>query len=101
MRWREIFRRKKRGGILANIGSAETRTWYYSKRQIKKASASYFDFIRVYPVGFFLPPSYLDEFFVKKRWLLNIFRLLEAKVSRFSFLSGLSDHYVFELKRKE
>jgi SAM-dependent methyltransferase len=99
-RWHSIFRRKTKEGVMANIGGKEIRTWYYSRRQINKLSGHIFEIARIRPVGFFLPPSYLDPFFSRKRWLLNLLAALEERVSGFSFLSGLSDHYIFELRRK-
>jgi hypothetical protein len=96
-----IFRRMKRDGVPAKLGSSEVRTWYYSPRQIRKQSRKYFQSVRTRPVGLFLPPSYLDTFFANKKWLLNTLAWLERIVSSCGVLSGASDHYIIELKSKK
>ena len=100
-RWSEVFRRRKRDGVPVRLGTSLSRTWYYSPRDIRRLSGKYFEMIRLRPVGFFLPPSYLDPFFNRKLSLLNILKKMEKSISGCSLLSGSSDHFIFELKRKE
>jgi SAM-dependent methyltransferase len=95
-----IFRRKKSKGIHANLQGQDVTTWYYSPGEIKKLSNENFRAVHTRPIGFFLPPSYMNPFFSNKRWLLRLLSGLERMVSKFSLLSGSSDHYIFELKRK-
>lgn len=100
-RWKMIFRRQKKDGIMASLDGAEVKTWYYSPRQLRKLAGSSFYSVKIRPVGCFLPPSYLDRFFSKRKGLLGFLGRLEKRVANISFLSGCSDHLIFEMKRKE
>lgn len=59
---------------------------------------NYFECIALRPIGFALPPSYLESFFFEKKRLLSALNFMEKSVDRFSLLASLSDHFIIDLK---
>jgi ubiquinone/menaquinone biosynthesis C-methylase UbiE len=99
-KWRQVFRRSTKQGIMANLGASQVMTWYYSPKAIKKYSRDHYNVKKIMPVGIAIPPSYLEHFFGNKQGLLGILSKFEGFLSKFSCLSGISDHYLIELERK-
>ncbi|MCY7411009.1 MAG: class I SAM-dependent methyltransferase [Chitinophagales bacterium] len=102
-RWKgkpkQAMRRNSKQKLEVRIGDAIISTWYYSPAEFSKIFSVSFDVVKIKPVGLFIPPSYLNSFFVKKNWLLAILNVAE-KIFSFSWLSDYADHYFIELKRK-
>lgn len=99
--FKKAFRRYSENGTIAKLNGEELRTFYYKPDQIKKVFKKYFDVIAVHPVGFFIPPSYMEKFFESKRKTFNLLKRLESSVTNQSFLAGFSDHYLIDLQVKE
>ena len=96
-----INRRKIRSGVNANVGTTYQKTYYYSPKEIQNHFSESWNFMRVIPIGLFLPPSYLDPFFSKHLWLLKLLRSAEKIFGRFSFCADYADHYLIHFTRKE
>ncbi|MFI5135093.1 MAG: class I SAM-dependent methyltransferase [Chitinophagales bacterium] len=96
---RDALRRNSKELVEAKIGESTVPTWYYSPKEFQNLFLNEFQKIRVRPVGLFIPPSYLNPFFEKKKWLLSILNLLE-KMFSLSFLSDFADHFLIELIKR-
>lgn len=95
------FRRRHKKGVSARLNDAQSvLTYYYSPRKIENYLSAYFFVKKVYPIGFFLPPSYLDNFFKKIPLLLSMLYFLEKKAAWIPFFSYFSDHYCIMLEKK-
>lgn len=94
----EVFRRKKEFAT-ANVDGEKVTTFYYNPKDIKRAALQ-FEIKDHYPIGFFVPPSYLEPFFKSKPRLFSILNYLEKRITTFSFLSKYADHYLIHLKKK-
>lgn len=100
MRWRAVFRRLRRTPVAAYLDERTTiPTWYYAPREFCR----FFPNMQVKmlrPIGFWLPPSYLDAAF--RRWprLLQWLNRAERMCSRVAALAWASDHFLicFEAK---
>ncbi len=96
---RTAFRRRRRGAVEARL-DAQTiiPTWYYSPKEL---SALFPDFQvkRCYPVGFWLPPSYLDPFFRHRPRWLQVLNWMEKKTAA-AWLAQAADHYLLLLESK-
>jgi ubiquinone/menaquinone biosynthesis C-methylase UbiE len=97
----KAFRRYSDNGTIAKLNGNEMRTFYFSPGKIKKIFGHNFEVVAVKPIGFFIPPSYLDNFFSSKAKLFSFLEKLEHAVTKFSFLAGFSDHYLIDLQVKE
>ncbi|UII34358.1 methyltransferase domain-containing protein [Fulvivirga ulvae] len=95
---KKAFRRTKRGPLMAPINKEQVETWYYTPTRIETMFRREFKLVGLRPVGFFLPPSYLGNFFRNKRRLLNKLDSMEDRVNAFSHLSNYSDHYLIDLE---
>jgi ubiquinone/menaquinone biosynthesis C-methylase UbiE len=73
--------------------------YYFNPSDLLKLSKGKFQIAFSAPIGFFLPPSYLENFFSTRPSLLGFLNRLERMVGRFSFLSKLSDHYIIQLTK--
>lgn len=93
--WKQAWRRRSKTAIQAPLdGQTSIATWYYSPAVFSRFfSKSYTPRLSA-PVGFWLPPSYLDPFFRKRPKTLKILNHLEQQVQQLSFLSASADHYI-------
>lgn len=98
--FRKAFRRWTSRDVKADLQGVTIKTWYYRIGQIKKWSKNDFVCISTKPIGFALPPSYLEKFLIKRPILLRRLDRLEKKLNRFAILAGLADHYLIDLKLK-
>lgn len=99
-KWSKIFRRNSQKPLEVNVDGKKVKTWYYNPKDlIKKVSKDDFS-VDYKPVGFYIPPSYLENFFKNKIWLLNLFTSLENIIKNWSFLARYSDHFIISMKIK-
>ncbi|MGZ3899393.1 MAG: methyltransferase domain-containing protein [Bacteroidia bacterium] len=96
----KAFRRNKREGVKIGTDEEEFIVYYYSPNEIKKLFSDYFEVKYRKPVGFFIPPSYMNSYFEKHPLLFSILNKLDKVFRDFSFLSNYSDHYLIHLKRR-
>lgn len=74
------------------------KTWYYSPKWVSTRAGD-FEQIALHPIGFWLPPSYLDPFFKRRDSLLRRLNWLEQKTGGWSPLAYGADHYLLVLQR--
>lgn len=96
----KIHRRASPNGVLTRIGNSSLLTWYYSPREISTLLGSHFLMRRVRPIGFFIPPSYLEPWFFERKLLLKFLCFLEIFVGSIGKLADRSDHYMIELEKR-
>ena len=94
------FRRNTHKSLAVNVAGLNVKTWYYNPKNIKELSSSNFKIVKTKPIGFFIPPSYLEPFFRSRPKFLAILDTLEKWIGSFGFLSRFSDHYIIELQKE-
>lgn len=97
-KWKERNRRNTNSFIEVNVNETLVKTWYYSPKDIKAIVESQFEIESVYPIGLFVPPSYLARTFANKKWLMKFLEFLDRLFS-FRFLANYADHYLIVLKK--
>ena len=95
----EVFRRKKEF-VLADVDGEKVRTYYFNPKDIVNLAKNDFELVTQKPIGFFVPPSYLETFFSNKNGLLRFLNSLENRISNWSFLSKHADHYIITLQKR-
>ena len=95
---KQVLRRATKGPLQVMINDEAVETWYYSPDRIKSIFQDNFSLKAIKPIGFFLPPSYLQQFFWRKQGLLHKLNKLETAVNGFSGLSRYSDHFLIDLE---
>ena len=98
---KKAFRRSSTKGVKVKLNDQEIITYYYSPIIIRKIFNKSFDQAKVMPVGFFIPPSYLENFLASKNKIFNFIKRLESHISNWSILSSYSDHFLIDLKIKK
>ncbi len=97
---REAFRRLSRKPVNARLDEKTTvPTWYFSPGEFRRYFPD-FQVKRVLPVGFWLPPSYLNPFFEKRPRLLRFLNFLEKNFTP-AWLAPSSDHFLICLEKSK
>lgn len=98
LRPKRAFRRWTQNAVPVNLQGTNLNIWYYQPAQVRTWSAQNFRFMDARPVGAAVPPSYLEDFFSKRKsWLLKL-DAVERSIGNISFLSGFADHFIIDLK---
>lgn len=97
--FRKVNRRKK-GSLIANVEGKNVLTFYYNPNEVKDLADYYYHFESVRPIGFFVPPSYLEPFLKTKKRLTSLLDKLEAKVQHRKRLSKYADHYLIVFRKR-
>jgi len=85
------FRRCRGGPVDAQLDENTTvETWYYSPNHLSISSLMQ---TQVSPIGFWLPPSYLDPFFVNRPRALRFLNFMERYCCP-RWMAGASDHFI-------
>lgn len=96
----EAFRRGSRTAVQARLDvDTFIPTWYFSPKELGDLLPGY-TIKECRPIGFWLPPSYLDPFFLKRPKWLRLLEWLEKK-SAARWLSPVADHYFLLLQKKQ
>jgi ubiquinone/menaquinone biosynthesis C-methylase UbiE len=97
---KEAFRRSSKKQVMAKINGEELLIDYYTPSQINKLFLRDFERRAVKPVGFFIPPSYLEKFLVSKNTTFELLTKLENLIKDWSLLAKFSDHYLVDFQKK-
>lgn len=96
LKFKKAFRRLSKNGVYAQVENTKVKTYYYSPKFVKTHTKN-FSLSSLKPVGFFIPPSYLEPFFKTRPKFLNWLWKMENKIKKRSFFSSCSDHYFISL----
>jgi ubiquinone/menaquinone biosynthesis C-methylase UbiE len=99
MEFKKIFRRKG-AFAMANVDGEKVKTYYYNPKDIVNLANTKFAVREWKPIGFFIPPSYLETFFKNKPKLISFLNVLEQNVKNASWLAKYADHYLIVLQKK-
>jgi len=95
------LRRRRKGPVKASIGNGETmETWYYAPKEMRKIFSGHFEVASVRPVGFMVPPSYMEKYFSRKKNLLQWLSGFDDQIKRFGGLANFSDHFLIDFKKR-
>ena len=97
--FKHIFRRKKKS-VVANVDGEKITTFYYNPKDIVNLSHTIFETKAIKPIGFFIPPSYLEPFFKNRSKLLAILKKMDKGIDSWSLLSKYADHYLIAMQKK-
>jgi hypothetical protein len=99
-KFRKIGRRNTNQALLVSVEHEIIKTWYYTPNEIKKMAGSNFKVERLKPIGLFVPPSYLSNWFMNKLWLLSILELCD-RILPFGFFANYADHYYIQFTKRK
>lgn len=93
-------RRLNSNGVETVIGNENFKTYYYSPKQIRELFKDNYYHINTKPIGLFVPPSYLEPYFKKRKVVFHALVWIDKIFGRFSFLSNYADHYLIVFEKK-
>ncbi len=94
-----VFRRKK-DRVVANVDGEKVITYYYNPKETLTLADYYFDLKQQKPIGFFVPPSYMEPFFKTKPRFIAMLNAFERKITNYHFLAKYADHYLIAFEKK-
>jgi SAM-dependent methyltransferase len=92
-------RRLNTNGIDTLIDNSHFKTFYYSPKEIKNLFKKEYYHINTKPIGFFVPPSYMESYFTKRTFIFKTLRFMDWLLP-FYFLSNYADHYIIIFEKK-
>jgi len=92
-------RRNTKESVVANVDGVGVETWYYNPQDISTLAKDYFITKKVKPIGVTIPPSYLEQSFIAKFPMLNIFKGFDSILTA-SSLAKYADHFLIVLEKK-
>lgn len=98
-KFKKVFRRKQNESLKVNVDGVDVETYYHSPYDLKEVLGDKYRVELTKPVALFLPPSYLEPFFKKNKFLLKVLELLEKMFGWISFYSNFGDHYIIIARR--
>jgi len=98
--FKKAFRRSSTKKVKVKINDEEMLIDYYPPYLVRKIFRKEFAQVALRPVGFFIPPSYLDKFFSSKHKTFNLMRKFESVIADWGTLSNYSDHFLIDFVKK-
>ncbi|MCB2220238.1 MAG: class I SAM-dependent methyltransferase [Bacteroidetes bacterium] len=95
----KVFRRATNDKLSVLVNGMAVDTWYYSPRRYHDLMREQFRKIALRPIGFFIPPSYMEPAFISRAKLLNLFGKADRNLFKIPWLANASDHYIMDLER--
>lgn len=99
LKWRDAFRRGNKGGVWANVDGQQVKTFYYAPRQVIELAKG-FEVTQVSPIGFFVPPSYLNSMFLNRPKLVRRLMIADKNSQGSNSKAAFSDHFLIHLSKK-
>jgi len=97
-RFKQAFRRMGRP-VDFTVADQSMKVHYYSPGRMKRFFQPGFKVVQQFPVGLFIPPSYLEKRYIGETEKLKRLNQLEKRYG-YSFLSAFSDHFGIVLKKE-
>ena len=96
----QVLRRSRKDFLEVDVAGEKIRTFYHSPKTVKALLQKQYNIKLVKPIAHFLPPSYLEPFFKRNRWMLTYLNFMERTFGGLSFLASNADHFIIIAERK-
>ncbi len=93
-------RRNNPTGATTTIEGETFTTWYYSPDQFTKMVSNVFTVKAQKAVGWTIPPSYTQKYFINKPLLLKALNVLENTFGNIPAMARKADHFLIDLVKK-
>lgn len=95
----DAFRRWRGTPVQAPVNDVLVTTWYHAPGTVARAFAPRFRVRQLRPIGFFVPPGYLEPRFTDRPGLVRNLARGDERVRGHRWLARLADHYLIDLER--
>lgn len=99
-KWSEAFRRGRHEPLWASLSGSGVMTWYHSPKNVARIFNHRFRVVNVKPIGFFVPPSYLEPFFAQRPNTLRRLNALDELINDWRWTARYADHFLIDLERR-
>jgi ubiquinone/menaquinone biosynthesis C-methylase UbiE len=96
----KAHRRQNPQGATTIIEGETFTTWYYSPDQFAKIASNVFTMKAQKAVGWTIPPSYTNPYFINKPLLLKALNVLENTLGNIPATAKKADHFLIDLVKK-
>ena len=100
LQWAKAWRRWRGVADFALPNGGFGKTWYYSPKHFASLLGDGFTLKSVRPIGYYVPPSYMDHWFQKRPNLLNWLGKQEQRLGNSAWKARFADHYLIDLESK-
>lgn len=94
---RKSIRRWIKNPAYINIGSKVIPTWYYTPSRFYIYFEPHFIKEALKPVGFFIPPSYMEPYLGERKKFLHKMELYEKQIGNKKWAAARADYYLIHL----
>jgi len=98
-RWGEAFRRGRHDPVWAGLSGTGAVTWYHAPETFHRAFAKRFRLKNMMPIGFFVPPTYLEPQLGHRTRLLERLARWDQRLASWRWTARYADHYLMDLER--
>lgn len=96
---RNAFRRRRAGGVTANLHGGKVQTFYHGPRKFEEAFAPYFERVDLMGLNILTPPPNSTNAYASMPRLIKILEKVDDSLARLPFFSSIGDHYLMVLRR--
>ncbi len=95
----KALRRQTSGAVISDVEGKKVEIWYYLLEELKILYSESFQSIDQFPIGLFVPPSYMEDWFINKPKLLQGLGWLDKWCRRKDW-ADFGDHVGLVLQKK-
>ncbi len=92
-------RRETNNRVMAPVDGVKIPTWYYNPKKLQALSPNW-KINRCGPIGLFVPPSYLNPFFKKRKLLLKALHKTDFLFQGKQTFAPYADHFLIDFKKQ-
>ena len=92
-------RRRKSMPVKVKLGEKKIDVWYHPSKEVATYFKPDFTLNASFPVGLFVPPSYLEHFFSSKKSILQLLEMMDQFLG-FSLFSDYADHQALIFQKR-
>jgi len=101
LNFKEAFRRFKKEGIYAGLGSEKIRTYYFSPSGFAKFFKKHFTTKKIYTLGLYTPSPYLFGIYNRSPFFVKLFMKIDNLVKGIFPFNRFGDHFIIILEKKK
>ena len=91
--FKKAKRRNTSKSVMVNVEGVQVPTWYYNPKELVSLAKKNYKLNSTKPIGIAIPPSYLEPFFITKKWWFQLLLWKEKWLSNTAW-SKYADHYL-------
>jgi SAM-dependent methyltransferase len=97
--WQKAFRRLRKAGAVATLGSARVHVWYPSVNELARTFAPWFRLKSYRGIGVCVPPSYLEPWARRHGSALRACERMDRAITWWRVFRNIGDHVLLHFER--